>query len=147
MVVELQLAVADARDVPGHVDIESWVFRTLCAISRELIAVTVRVVEEAEIASLNQQFRKSEGPTNVLAFPFDSVEEIEYPYLGDIIICLPVVKRESKQQVKSIRSHFAHMVIHGTLHLCGYDHQDDAEAEEMESVEQGILAGIEFDQL
>ncbi len=58
MVVDLQLAVADARDVPGHVDIESWVFRTLCAISREPIAVTVRVVEEAEIASLNQQFRK-----------------------------------------------------------------------------------------
>ena len=146
MVVELQVAVVDSADVPDPAEVESWVLSTFSAISRPPSGITVRVVDEDEIAALNQQFRNKNTPTNVLAFPFESVEEVEYAYLGDIVICLTVVKAESIQQVKSVRSHFAHMVIHGTLHLCGYDHQHDDEAEEMESVEQGILTAIEFTQ-
>ena len=147
MVVELQVAVVNNADVPDPAEVESWVLSTFSAISRPPSGITVRVVDEDEIAALNQQFRNKNSPTNVLAFPFESVEELEYAYLGDIVICLTVVKAESIQQVKSVRSHFAHMVIHGTLHLCGYDHQHDDEAEEMESVEQGILTAIESTQV
>jgi probable rRNA maturation factor len=146
VVVELQVAVVDSAGVPDPAEVESWVLSTFSAISRPPSGITVRVVDEDEIAALNQQFRNKNTPTNVLAFPFESVEEVEYAYLGDIVICLTVVKAESKQQFKSVRSHFAHMVIHGTLHLCGYDHQHDDEAEEMESVEQGILTAIESTQ-
>jgi probable rRNA maturation factor len=147
VVVELQVAVVDSADVPDPAEVESWVLSTFSAISRPPSGITVRVVDEDEIAALNQQFRNKNTPTNVLAFPFESVEEVDYAYLGDIVICLAVVKAESKQQVKSVRSHFAHMVIHGTLHLCGYDHQHDDEAEEMEFVEQGILTAIESTQV
>lgn len=94
------------------------------------------------MTALNHRYRGQDNPTNVLAFPFEPVAEVDHAYLGDIIVCLAVVKRESKQQDKLLQSHFAHMIVHGTLHLCGFDHQTDEQAIAMEGVEKDILEKI-----
>lgn len=102
--------------------------------------MTIRVVAEAEISDLNQTYRNKTGTTNVLSFPADIPEEIELPLLGDVIICAAVVAKEAKAQNKVLDAHWAHMVVHGSLHLLGYDHMNDVEAAEMESKEIEILA-------
>lgn len=142
MSVDLQLATEEAAAVPEKAKIDHWVAETLTAIGRQQADLCVRVVDEEEMSDLNHRFRKKNGPTNVLSFPFESVKESEYVSLGDIIICISVLKAESNQQDKPVPYHFAHMVIHGTLHLCGFDHQNDEEAAVMEAVEKGILAEI-----
>ena len=143
MVVDLQLAVSDSQALLslGQIDhrIESWVAATLAAAACDDLDLTVRVVDAQEMTRLNQRYRGRNSPTNVLAFPFENVVGVEYPYLGDIVICLDIVKIESNQLDISIQNHFAHMVVHGTLHLCGFDHQDQEEAEEMEVREQQVL--------
>jgi probable rRNA maturation factor len=96
------------------------------------------------MTALNQTFRGKTGPTNVLSFPADLPPGTDAPLLGDIVICAPVVRREAQQQGKSLTAHWAHMAVHGTLHLLGYDHIDAAQAEEMESLETHILTGMHF---
>lgn len=146
MTIDLQLAGqsigSDVEEIPRLATIERWVTETFLAINRPPANLTIRVVNEEEMIALNHRYRGKNNPTNVLAFPFESVAEVDYPYLGDIVICFAVVKKESNQHHKSVQSHFARMVIHGTLHLCGFDHQTDDEAVVMEGVEQGILATI-----
>ena len=104
--------------------------------------ITVRIVDEEEIIELNHRYRGRNASTNVLAFPFESIAEIEYASLGDIVICYAVVKNESNQQDITVFRHFAHMVIHGTLHLCGFDHHNDDEADVMEATEKMILTRV-----
>ena len=99
--------------------------------------VTVRVVDEAESAQLNQRFRGKSGPTNVLSFPYDEPE-----LLGDVAICAAVVEREASEQAKPVIHHWAHMVVHGVLHLRGYDHIDETDAARMEAEEVRLLAGF-----
>ncbi len=146
MAIDLQLAgfddVADGAEIPSSETIDWWVAETFLAIDRSPENLTVRVVNEEEITELNHRYRGKDNPTNVLAFPFESVAEVDYHSLGDIVICFSVVKNESNQQHKSVQSHFAQMVIHGTLHLCGFDHQTDDQAATMEGVEKSILANI-----
>ncbi|WP_424948299.1 rRNA maturation RNase YbeY [Candidatus Spongiihabitans sp.] len=146
MTIDFQLAgfddVADGAEIPGLATIEGWVTETFLAIERAPENLTVRVVNEEEITALNHRYRGQDKPTNVLAFPFESVAEVDYRSLGDIVICFAVVKNESNQQHKTVQSHFAQMVIHGTLHLCGFDHQTETQAAAMEEVEKSILANI-----
>jgi probable rRNA maturation factor len=142
MAVDLQLASTAQADVPTLEDIDHWVSTTLSTIGRPASNVTVRVVDEDEIIALNHHYRGRHGPTNVLAFPFETVAEVDYASLGDIVICFSVVKNESNQQDITLYYHFAHMVIHGTLHLCGFNHHDDDEAEVMEAAEKKILARV-----
>jgi probable rRNA maturation factor len=107
--------------------------------------MTVRIVDEAESAELNGRFRGRSGPTNVLSFPadFDLAVPAEEPRpLGDLVICAPVVAREADEQGKALEAHWAHIVIHGTLHLGGYDHEEEADAEIMEGREREILAAF-----
>ena len=106
--------------------------------------LVVRIVSEAESAELNEKYRGQSGPTNVLAFPADELElpDGEPPPLGDIAICAAVVAREAAEQGKPAAAHWAHMVIHGCLHLSGYDHMNPAEAEAMEARERELLAGL-----
>lgn len=110
--------------------------------------VVVRVVAETEGLELNASFRKKNYPTNVLSFPYDAppipIEDDEPQYLGDLVICLPVVEREAQQQDKTLVQHWAHLLIHGLLHLQGYDHIDDAEAEVMEALETQLLQQLGF---
>jgi len=99
----------------------------------------VRIVDEDEMTQLNQQFRDKEKSTNVLSFPADIHEELEINLLGDIAICAPVIEREANEQGKTLEAHYAHMSVHGALHLAGYDHIEDSDAEQMEALEIKIL--------
>ena len=108
--------------------------------------LVIRVVDEAESRALNHEYRGKDKPTNVLSFPFEAppgvpAQEIGN-YLGDLVICAPVVAREAGEQGKPLAAHWAHMVVHGILHLRGYDHQDEAQAREMEDREREILDGL-----
>jgi probable rRNA maturation factor len=104
--------------------------------------VTIRFTDEAESQNLNHEYRGKDKPTNVLSFPFEAPPGIEISLLGDLVICAPVISREAEEQQKEVSDHYAHMTVHGLLHLMGYDHIDDAEAEEMESKEIDILASL-----
>ena len=111
---------------------------------RQEAEISLLIVDEEEGAELNRQWRGKEGPTSVLSFPSDLPAELELPLLGDLVICVPVVEQEAIEQKKSLNSHWAHMIVHGTLHLLGYDHIDDQEAEEMESLETEILGQLGY---
>ena len=110
--------------------------------------VVVRIVGEAESQEMNCAYRGKDYPTNVLSFPYDAppipLEEGETEYLGDLVICLPVMEREAAEQGKTATQHWAHLLIHGLLHLQGYDHITDVEAEEMEALETQILGTLGF---
>lgn len=108
--------------------------------------VSIRVVDAEEGAELNFRFRHRNGPTNVLSFPGDEDpdERMDIPYLGDLVLCAPVLFREAVEQRKTLSAHYAHMVVHGMLHLQGFTHQADAEAEMMEKLEQQILKGLGY---
>jgi probable rRNA maturation factor len=111
-------------------------------------AVTLRIVDEEEAQVLNRTYRGRDYATNVLSFPAETMLPVEAladeAELGDIVICAPVVRAEAQAQGKALRAHWAHLVIHGTLHLLGYDHEVDAEAERMEARERAVLAGLGY---
>jgi probable rRNA maturation factor len=109
--------------------------------------LTIRIVDVEEMTNLNLTYRNKQGPTNVLSFPFELPTDIqlEIPILGDIIICAAIVNEEAQEQKKEVNAHWAHMVVHGSLHLLGYDHENDDEANIMESLEIAILQQLGFD--
>ncbi|EEQ12819.1 metalloprotease [Yersinia frederiksenii ATCC 33641] len=111
---------------------------------QEVAEVTIRLVDEAESHELNLTYRGKDKSTNVLSFPFEAPPEIELPLLGDLIICRQVVEQEAVEQDKALLAHWAHMVVHGSLHLLGYDHIVDDEAEEMESIETEIMQNLGY---
>jgi probable rRNA maturation factor len=139
--VEVQYAVA-AEDLPTPKDFESWIAAALAG--RDDAELTVRVVGRDESRDLNARYRDKDAPTNVLSFPADLPPGVELPLLGDIVICAPLVEREARAQGKAIRAHWAHLTVHGLLHLLGYDHQEEAEAAAMEALETRILAGLGY---
>ena len=141
--LDVQYAVSDVDDgePPSPELIQTWVNAALAGRCEEA-ELTVRLVDRQEIQTLNQTYRDKNSPTNVLSFPFDAPEGVDLNLLGDVVICAPVVVEEAQQQSKDVLSHWAHMVIHGALHLLGYDHIDDDEAEIMESLEIEILQGL-----
>ncbi len=106
--------------------------------------VTIRVVSAGEITELNREFRGKDKPTNVLSFPVEMPEGVELSLLGDVIICHEIVIAESMAEGKSPQNHYAHMVVHGILHLCGFDHQCDQDAVQMEALEVSILASSQI---
>lgn len=134
---------SNSKQLPGLSDLELWASAAV-GERREEAEISLLIVDEAEGAELNQQWRNKNGPTNVLSFPSDLPAELGLPLLGDLVICAPVVAKEALEQKKSLSSHWAHMVVHGTLHLLGFDHIDDDQAEEMESLETDILARIGY---
>ncbi|WP_444929925.1 rRNA maturation RNase YbeY [Microbulbifer sp. SSSA002] len=127
--------------LPTDEAISTWVSKALAGHRNEA-ELSVRIVDEDESQALNHQYRGKDKPTNVLSFPTDFPAELDLPMLGDLVICAPVVEREAQQQNKSLSAHWAHMVVHGTLHLLGYDHIEDADAQIMESLETGLLANL-----
>lgn len=142
--LDLQIAMdTSGYSLPSENDIREWVSSVLNS-RMPCAEVTVRIVDEVESEQLNQQYRHKEGSTNVLSFPFETAVPMDVPLLGDIVICAPVVAREAVEQHKPLTSHWAHMLIHGTLHLLGYDHHDDDEAEEMEQQEIQLMQQLGF---
>jgi len=108
------------------------------------LELTIRIVDEAESKQLNETWRQCPKPTNVLSFPFDSPPGVELPLIGDIVICAPLVALEATEQHKSLVAHWAHLVIHGTLHLLGYDHIDETQAQIMEQLEINLLHDLGY---
>ncbi|SDH26915.1 probable rRNA maturation factor [Pseudomonas benzenivorans] len=141
--LELDLQIASqAAALPSAAQFRAW-----CELAlRQRTAdseLTIRLVDEAEGRELNRTYRQRDYATNVLSFPADVPDEmLDIPLLGDLVICVPVVEREAGEQDKSLEAHWAHLVIHGCLHLLGYDHIEDAEAEEMEALERTLLAEL-----
>ena len=119
-------------------------FGALVAGEGDLVEVAVRLTDDAEIQRLNRDFRGKDKPTNVLSFPFEAPPGLELPLLGDLVICCQVVEAEAVEQHKPLMAHWAHMVVHGSLHLLGYDHIEDEEAEEMEQLERDIMQELGF---
>jgi probable rRNA maturation factor len=130
-----------AEGIPAPATMRQW--------AREAIGgdpsgeLTIRIVDEEESANLNGRFRQKPKPTNVLSFPYEA-EPLDEPILGDLVICASVVAREASEQGKATDAHWAHMIVHGVLHLLGYDHENDADAEKMEAREREILARLGF---
>ena len=142
--VDLQIATENIEGLPTEEEIVQWATAAVQPEGDE-VEMTVRIVDEAESHELNLTYRGKDRPTNVLSFPFECPDEVELPLLGDLVICRQVVEREAAEQEKSLMAHWAHMVVHGSLHLLGYDHIEDDEAEEMESLETQIMQGLGFD--
>ena len=134
-----------ANAIPSLPQIEQWANAVLECQGLGEYEITVRFTDEAESQSLNYEYRGKDKPTNVLSFPFEAPPGIEMNLLGDLVICAPVIMREAEEQNKSHLHHYAHMVIHGILHLLGFDHIDDDEAEVMEEKEISILATLKID--
>jgi probable rRNA maturation factor len=135
----------DAAGVPSSKEMARWVKAALVECQRSApVQMTIRVVDEEEIRSLNRQYRHKNAPTNVLSFPFEDPPGVHTNILGDIVICAAVVEREARELAIPPLAHWAHMVVHGVLHLCGYDHVEEGEAELMESTESRVLAGFGF---
>lgn len=140
MIVDIDNA-STAANLPQESHFHTW---AEAATERDNAEVAIRIVDEDESAELNQTYRYKAGPTNVLSFPFEVPDGVPNDLLGDLVICAPVVVREAAEQGKPLAAHWAHMVVHGVLHLQGYDHIDDAEAEVMEAKEIAILAALGF---
>ncbi|HHF3824213.1 rRNA maturation RNase YbeY [Haemophilus influenzae] len=144
VLVDLQIATENIEGLPTEEQIVQWATGAVQPEGNE-VEMTVRIVDEAESQELNLTYRGKDRPTNVLSFPFECPDEVELPLLGDLVICRQVVEREASEQEKPLMAHWAHMVVHGSLHLLGYDHIEDDEAEEMESLETQIMQGLGFD--
>jgi probable rRNA maturation factor len=130
----VQYALSE-RTLPRRPMLRRW---AAAALERDL-AVTLRFVGTAEGRTLNRRYRGRDAATNVLAFVYDAIEG------GDIVLCVPVIRREAREQQKAFDVHCAHLVVHGMLHLQGYDHPGGAEAKRMEARETVILAGLGID--
>lgn len=144
--VDIDVASSNVR-LPSTGQMEQWISAALVDapdFDHSNAEVSVYIVDEDESQELNLRFRQKDKPTNVLSFPADIPPELDIPLLGDLVVCAPVVEREAEEQTKTLDAHWAHMLVHGTLHLLGYDHINDADAEEMEQLETQILQRLGF---
>ncbi len=136
----------DYTNVPAETDLSHWAQPAW--LGEGEAGVVLRIVGEAESQQLNNDYRGKDYPTNILSFPYDPppipLEPEETDYLGDLVVCLPVVEREALEQGKTSQQHWAHLLIHGLLHLQGYDHITEEEAVEMETLETQLLAQLGF---
>jgi len=135
--IEIQ-TIYQSEGQPEPEQIQRWVDAALEGYQPDT-EIVVRIVDEQESAELNEQYRHKPGPTNILSFPVEVPDGIELDLLGDLVICAPVLEKEALEQHKVLADHWAHIIVHGVLHLLGYDHIDEAEAELMESKEIAIL--------
>jgi len=135
--LDIQIAT-EFSEIPSEQQFQRWMDTVLTEPSQNS-EIVIRLVDKAESAELNQQYRHKSGPTNILSFPFEAPEVIESDLLGDLVICAPLIAEEAQQQHKKPEHHWAHITIHGILHLLGYDHIEEVDAEEMEALEIRFL--------
>ena len=145
MKLHVDIQTASSESVPAEEDLRNWIAAALTGrTTQEQVEVSVRLVDTDEMAVLNETYRGKKGATNVLSFPASLPPELAIPLLGDIVICVPVVRAEAEQQGKSQSAHWAHMTVHGTLHLLGYDHIEEEQATIMEALESAILSDLNY---
>ena len=141
MTIDLDIQNAsEFEPIPRQEQFALWVEAALQG--KDDIELTLRLVDKSESRELNARFRGKDQPTNVLSFPAELPPGIDIPLLGDIVICAPLVEEEAQAQDKPLQEHWAHLVIHGVLHLLGYDHQVEQDAIEMERIEVELLASL-----
>lgn len=127
--------IVDSADMPSDAELQQWIELALQDYSADA-EVVIRIVDSEEITQLNQQYRQKQGATNILSFPLDLPEGVEgIDLLGDLVVCASVLEEEAQQQNKKLKNHWAHIIIHGILHLLGYDHIEEMDANEMEAKE------------
>ncbi len=144
MTIELELQIAsNAKTLPHPAQFREWIGNTLDD-KYDNVELTIRIVDVEEMTILNETYRKKTGPTNVLSFPSEIDESFDINLLGDIIICAPVVQKEAEEANIDLIAHWAHMVVHGTLHLLGYDHINSDDADAMEALETNILTNLGY---
>lgn len=137
---------ASRKGVPTSASFRLWVEAALRgAKRRKATELSIRIVDAKEGRTLNRDYRGKDYATNVLSFPVELPPGVKSPLIGDLVICSPVVAKEATEQGKLARDHWAHMTVHGVLHLLGYDHIEDDEAEAMEALETRVLAGLGID--
>lgn len=144
MNLQVDIQCETVEPIPDEDDIRRWIGAALLGQRDADTEISLRLVDVDEMSRLNATWRHKSGPTNVLSFPAELPPELNLPLLGDVVICAPVVAREAREQGKSPEAHWAHMAVHGTLHLLGYDHVDEQEALAMESLETAILARLHY---
>lgn len=142
IILDLQVITTNQK-IPEPDQIQQWINASLLP-EHENTELTIRIVDIDESQTLNHQYRGKNKATNVLSFPFEVPEGIPLNLLGDLVICAEIVAREAEQQHKTQTEHWAHMVIHGCLHLLGYDHIEENDAVQMENLEIDILAKLGF---
>ncbi|MDN3653222.1 rRNA maturation RNase YbeY [Thalassotalea ponticola] len=140
--VDLQIA-CDNPNLPSAEQCQLWAETALGEYNKPF-ELTIRLVNRDESQQLNKQYRDKDKPTNVLSFPFEVPDGIDLDLLGDLVICADVVETEATQQNKPLFAHWAHMIIHGCLHLLGFDHINEDDANEMEAIEIRLLADLGF---
>ena len=133
--------IYQSASVPCKEQFQVWLEAALKDMDRD-VEIVIRIVDERESACLNEQYRKKDGPTNILSFPFEVPKGVDLNLLGDLVICAPIVEKEASAQHKSKCNHWAHLVVHGVLHLQGYDHISHHDAERMEAKEIEILSKL-----
>ncbi len=148
MPVIVEMSVSESlesedEDIPDTAEVQQWAEQA--CLCEDRVITSVQVVDNDEMRDLNNTWRGKDRPTNVLSFPMQSPEEIDPKILGDLALCAPVINAEARQQHKPVSAHWAHMVVHGMLHLQGYDHIEDQQAGEMEALEIRILDQLGFD--
>ncbi|MFQ5545901.1 MAG: rRNA maturation RNase YbeY [Acidiferrobacterales bacterium] len=145
--MRLRVNVEVASSTPALPDktlLMQWAEAAMDGYEQDTAELGVRIVDEAEITELNSRYRQKREPTNVLSFPFEDPPGVHTDLLGDVVICAPVVNRQAQTQGKQTAAHWAHMVVHGIMHLRGYDHQTPGQAHVMESMEAGVLKRLGF---
>lgn len=146
--VELDLQVAVENEpglnIPSEKILADWIKVALARsdYNKPAVTVSIRIVDKDEITQLNKKYRNIDKATNVLSFPYEALPDVDLNFLGDVVVCAAVVEAEALEQSKTSEQHWAHMVIHGVLHLIGYDHVEEKQAEEMEALEIDILSNL-----
>jgi probable rRNA maturation factor len=137
--------IIDSPFLPDDAELQLWLEKALIDYPRDA-EVLIRIVDTQEITDLNEQYRHKTGSTNILSFPFEMPEGIQGLHLlGDLVVCAEVLERETKEQKKTLKDHWAHIVIHGILHLIGYDHKNEKDAIAMEAKEIKVLHQLMID--
>ena len=140
--VDVQIATND-ENIPANTDFKNWLTAALPE-NKIKSEITVRIVGIHESQELNLRYRNQDKPTNILSFPNEATVAVDPPLLGDLVICAPVIEEEAREQGKATRAHWAHIVVHGALHLLGYDHEKEDDASEMEALETKIVKSLGF---
>lgn len=142
VIVDLQIATS-MENIPSQKQIAHWV-TTAVQNFQTRAEITIRIVTAEESRILNNTYRNKNNPTNVLSFPFESPIDLDVPLLGDLVICKAIVEKEAREQQKPLLNHWAHLIVHGILHLLGYDHIESTHAAEMETLEINIMKSLGF---
>ena len=137
--------IIDSPLLPDDAELQLWVEKALIDYTRDA-EVLIRIVDTQEITDLNEKYRHKQGPTNILSFPLEKPADVEGLHLlGDLVVCAEVLQLEARNQGKALSDHWAHIIIHGVLHLIGFDHINDTEAHEMEAKEVYLLQQLKID--